>query len=78
MWSFAVLLVVAVGMFPLQAILGQDASVVAWRSVAHRSMPVTFPRDRVVRTIHRVLNLRIESVDLITEDDSRSRRGFRN
>ncbi len=32
MWSFAVLLVVAAGMFPLQAILGQGASVVAWRS----------------------------------------------
>ena len=32
MWSFAVLLVVAAGLFPLQAIIGQGASVVAWRS----------------------------------------------
>lgn len=31
MWAFAVLLVLAAGMFPLQAIIGQGASEVAWR-----------------------------------------------
>jgi Cu(I)/Ag(I) efflux system membrane protein CusA/SilA len=32
MWMFAVLLILAAGMFPLQAILGQGASETAWRS----------------------------------------------
>ncbi|OYW24471.1 MAG: hypothetical protein B7Z55_02080 [Planctomycetales bacterium 12-60-4] len=32
MWSFAVLLILASGMFPLQAIIGQGASEVAWKS----------------------------------------------
>lgn len=32
MWMFAVLLVLAAGMFPLQAIIGQGASESAWRS----------------------------------------------
>ncbi len=32
MWAFAVLLVLAAGMFPLQAIIGQGASEVAWRA----------------------------------------------
>jgi Cu(I)/Ag(I) efflux system membrane protein CusA/SilA len=31
MWMFAVLLVLAAGMFPLQAILGQGASEIAWK-----------------------------------------------
>jgi Cu(I)/Ag(I) efflux system membrane protein CusA/SilA len=32
MWSFAVLLILAAGMFPLQAIFGQGASEQAWRT----------------------------------------------
>ncbi|MBX7169299.1 MAG: efflux RND transporter permease subunit, partial [Pirellulales bacterium] len=32
MWMFAVLLILAAGMFPLQAIVGQGASETAWRS----------------------------------------------
>jgi len=32
MWAFAVLLILAAGMFPLQAILGQGASEEAWRT----------------------------------------------
>jgi Cu(I)/Ag(I) efflux system membrane protein CusA/SilA len=32
MWMFAVLLILAAGMFPLQAILGQGASETAWRT----------------------------------------------
>jgi Cu(I)/Ag(I) efflux system membrane protein CusA/SilA len=32
MWMFAVLLVLAAGMFPLQAVLGQGASETAWRT----------------------------------------------
>ncbi len=32
MWMFAVLLVLAAGMFPLQAVVGQGASETAWRS----------------------------------------------
>ena len=32
MWAFAVLLVLAAGMFPLQAIIGQGTSETAWRS----------------------------------------------
>lgn len=32
MWMFAVLLVLAAGMFPLQALIGQGASETAWRS----------------------------------------------
>ncbi|MFO0789710.1 MAG: efflux RND transporter permease subunit [Pirellulales bacterium] len=32
MWLFAVLLVLAAGMFPLQAVFGQGASITAWRS----------------------------------------------
>ncbi|MEJ7593240.1 MAG: efflux RND transporter permease subunit [Planctomycetaceae bacterium] len=32
MWAFAVLLVLAAGMFPLQAVIGQGASETAWRS----------------------------------------------
>ena len=31
MWMFAVLLILAAGMFPLQAIIGQGASEIAWR-----------------------------------------------
>ena len=31
MWMFAALLILAAGMFPLQAILGQGASETAWR-----------------------------------------------
>ncbi len=31
MWAFAVLLVLAAGMFPLQAIIGQGTSEIAWR-----------------------------------------------
>src|SRR6185503_12330644 len=33
MWAFAVLLVLAAGMFPLQAVVGQGASETAWRTV---------------------------------------------
>ena len=32
MWMFAVLLVLAAGMFPLQAIVGHGASETAWRT----------------------------------------------
>ena len=32
MWMFAVLLVLAAGMFPLQAVIGQGASEIAWRN----------------------------------------------
>ena len=32
MWAFAVLLILAAGMFPLQAIIGQGASETAWRT----------------------------------------------
>lgn len=32
MWAFAVLLVLAAGMFPLQAVFGQGASITAWQS----------------------------------------------
>ena len=32
MWAFAVLLVLAAGMFPLQAVIGQGTSETAWRS----------------------------------------------
>ncbi len=32
MWAFAVLLVLAAGMFPLQAVVGQGASEIAWRA----------------------------------------------
>ncbi len=32
MWMFAVLLILAAGMFPLQAIIGQGASEVAWKT----------------------------------------------
>ncbi|OYW11536.1 MAG: hypothetical protein B7Z55_19180, partial [Planctomycetales bacterium 12-60-4] len=32
MWMFAVLLILAAGMFPLQAIIGQGASEVAWKA----------------------------------------------
>jgi Cu/Ag efflux pump CusA len=32
MWMFAVLLILAAGMFPLQAIIGQGASEIAWKS----------------------------------------------
>ena len=32
MWAFAVLLVLAAGMFPLQAVIGQGASETAWRA----------------------------------------------
>ena len=32
MWAFAVLLVLAAGMFPLQAVIGQGTSEAAWRS----------------------------------------------
>lgn len=32
MWSFAALLILAAGMFPLQAILGQGASEIGWRT----------------------------------------------
>src|SRR5205823_6382630 len=32
MWMFAVLLILAAGMFPLQAIIGQGASEAAWRT----------------------------------------------
>src|SRR5436309_8879365 len=31
MWAFAALLILAAGMFPLQAILGQGASEIAWK-----------------------------------------------
>jgi Cu(I)/Ag(I) efflux system membrane protein CusA/SilA len=31
MWMFAALLVLAAGMFPLQALVGQGASIIAWR-----------------------------------------------
>src|SRR5258708_7873108 len=33
MWMFAVLLILAAGMFPLQALIGQGASEEAWRSM---------------------------------------------
>src|SRR3990172_4498558 len=32
MWMFAVLLVLAAGMFPLQAVVGQGASEIAWQN----------------------------------------------
>src|SRR4029453_626147 len=32
MWAFAVLLVLALGIFPLQAVFGQGASQTAWRT----------------------------------------------
>src|SRR5262249_14207418 len=32
MWMFAVLLILAAGMFPLQAVVGQGASETAWKS----------------------------------------------
>jgi len=32
MWMFAVLLILAAGMFPLQAVMGQGASEIAWRN----------------------------------------------
>ncbi len=32
MWMFAVLLILAAGMFPLQAVVGQGASEQAWQT----------------------------------------------
>ncbi|MCI0335250.1 MAG: efflux RND transporter permease subunit [Planctomycetes bacterium] len=50
MWMFAVLLVLAAGMFPLQAVIGQGASETAWRNsfllvfAAVTSLTVIFTR----------------------------------
>ncbi len=46
MWMFAVLLILAAGMFPLQAILGQGGSETAWRICVPRGLRRRHRPDR--------------------------------
>ena len=44
MWMFAVLLILAAGMFPLQAMVGQGASETAWQIDVFWSCSLWSPR----------------------------------